>query len=82
MELGTKLIIFAVCSGIAMCLLCAILLSFAKRILKLELIILEMAKVVFSTHYIAQSNSEHIGGLVEAISQRDKIEEGMNQTLN
>jgi predicted permease len=82
MELGTKIIIFAVISGIAICLLCVVLLSFAKRILKLELMMLEMAKVVFSTHYITQSNSEHIGGLAEAIFQRDKIEESMNQTLN
>jgi hypothetical protein len=67
---------------IGLCFICIVIYSFGKRILRLELIAIEMAKVIDFTHFVSKTNTEHISGLIEAISQRDDIKESMNRTLN
>ena len=67
---------------LGLCFICIIIYTLGERILRLELIITEMAKAVDFTHFVSKTNTEHISGLIEAISQRDDIKESMNRTLN
>ena len=59
-----------------------LLYSFGKRILQLELIIIEIAKELNTSSYISKVSVDHILRLSNEISNIDVIKESKDQTLN
>lgn len=72
--LGFGIIIFGI--------ICILLYSFGKRILQLEIIIIEIVEELYKSAYISKLNIEHILNLTNIISNTNTIKENKDQTLN